>query len=171
MDQASGTADSARMWITSVPAFGPDDVGVVLGVDAGSAEPAERMTGVLLNRGHEGEEGVFYLLPFDLCARYERAGDRLAVSVLALRETLAGDLADHPGALHTHLAGLPSDPADADRVVLLRREIVTDFVPPERGGEKMPVLLLHHEGTATSLTELLAQSARGEAGIAVLRGE
>lgn len=158
---------SPRIWITDVPPFGPEETGVLLGVDVTSEDPGERMVCVLLNRGHEGEEGVFYLLPFDLSARYERDGDRLSVSVLASRQVLAADLADRTDTLHEHLAALATDPADDDRVILLRRTLVTDFVPPERDGVKQPVLLVDHVGPAT-LVELFAQFHEGEAGFAVL---
>ncbi|MFI1016182.1 hypothetical protein [Streptomyces sp. NPDC020965] len=166
--------DSARAWISAIPPFGPDDVGVLLSLDLTSRDPGERMVAVLLNRGHEGEEGVFSLLPFDLSARYERTGGRLAVSVLASRQVLVDDLAgdtdDDRAALRAHLAGLPRDAADDDRVTLLRRELVTDFVPAERDGVKQPVLLIDHPGPAP-LAELLSGFERGESGIAVLNAD
>ncbi|GAA3787443.1 hypothetical protein ACFS5L_05220 [Streptomyces phyllanthi] len=162
--------DSARMWITAVPPFGPDDAGVLLAVDVTSGDPGERMVSMLLNRGHEGAEGVFHLLPFDLSARYRRNGDRLAVSVTASREILAHDLADRPDDLGEHLAGLPHDAGDDDRVTLLCREIATDFVPAERDGAKQAVLLIDHVGPA-SLGELFSRFGEGEASIAVLHAD
>ncbi|MFF5087881.1 hypothetical protein [Streptomyces niveus] len=160
--------DSARMWITPVPALDPDggEPAVLLGHDYASRDAGERAISRLLDRGHEGEEGVFYLLPFDLSARYERTGDRLAVVVTTSRQLLVkepADLAD--------FADLPVDGADDDRVVLLRREIVTDFVPAEQDGEKQPVLLIDHDGSASSLAELFDRFEAGEAGIAVLNAE
>ncbi|MFI6693860.1 hypothetical protein ACIBLA_19280 [Streptomyces sp. NPDC050433] len=135
--------DSARMWITTVPGLDPDGGPVVLlGHDHTSQETGRRMISQLLDRGHEDEEGVFYLLPFDLSARYERDGDRLAVVI---------STSGHPD-------------------TLLRRVIVTDFVPAERDGEKQPVLLIDDDGSA-SLPELLARFAEGEAGIAVLNAD
>ncbi|WP_199564921.1 hypothetical protein [Spongiactinospora rosea] len=162
--------DSARMWITAVPPFGPDDIGVLLALDLTSQDPGERMVSVLLNRGHEGEEGVFYLLPADLSARYERTGERLAVSLTASRKVLDHDLADQADSLRDHLAGLPSDDADDDRVTLLRRELVTDFVPAVVDGEKQAVLLIDHAGPAP-LDELLSEFDQGEASLAVLYAE
>lgn len=162
--------DSPGIWITAVPAFDPDDIGVLLALDEGSADPGERMVSVLLNRGHEGEEGVFYLLPHDLSARYERTGDRLAVSLMASRQVLLHDLADHPGGLAEQLADLPCDAADEDRVALIRREIATDFVPAEVDGDKQAVLLIDHAGPAV-LEELFARFDEGEAGIAVLNAD
>ncbi|MFF0227322.1 hypothetical protein [Streptomyces sp. NPDC004629] len=162
--------DSPSIWITAVPPFGPEETGVLLSVDVTSEDPGERMVSVLLNRGHEGEEGVFYLLPFDLSARYERSGDRLSVSIRASRQVLAADLADRTDGLHEHLAALAADPADDDWVILLRRALVTDFVPPERDGVKQPVLLIDHTGPAT-LAELFAQFHEGEAGFAVLNAD
>lgn len=162
--------DSARMWITTVPALDGDGPGVLLGHDHTSQDPGERLIARLLDRGHEGEEGVFYLLPFDLSARYERTGDRLAVVVTTSRQVLAQQQADHPPLADlTDLAGDTADTGD-DRVILLRREIVTDFVPAEQDGEKQPVLLIDHDGSA-GLPELFAQFDEGEAGLAVLRAD
>ncbi|MET9552537.1 hypothetical protein [Streptomyces sp. NPDC006645] len=162
--------DSARMWITPVPALDPDGPpAVLLGHDSASRDAGERMISRLLDRGHEGEEGVFYLLPFDLSARYERTGDRLAVVVTTSRQLLARDGADP--AEPAGPGEFPGDGVDGDRVVLLRREIVTDFVPAEQGGEKQPVLLIDHDGSAASLAELFDRFDEGEAGIAVLNAE
>ncbi|MFE5663069.1 hypothetical protein ACFQ7W_03895 [Streptomyces niveus] len=162
--------DSARMWITPVPALDPDgEPAVLLGHDCASRDAGERAISRLLDRGHEGEEGVFYLLPFDLSARYERTGDRLAVVVTTSGQLLVKEPADLADL--TDFAELPVDGADDDRVVLLRREIVTDFVPAEQDGEKQPVLLIDHDGSAASLAELFDRFAAGEAGIAVLNAE
>ncbi|MET4923114.1 hypothetical protein P3L51_12270 [Streptomyces sp. PSRA5] len=162
--------DSARMWITPVPVLDLDGPAVLLGHDRTSQDAGERMVSLLLDRGHEGEEGVFHLLPFDLSARYERTGERLAVVVSTSREVLTRDLAECADPSYGHLADLPGDAGDDDRVVLLRRECVTDFVPAERGGQKQPVLLVDHDGPA-SLAELFARFDEGEAGIAVLNAD
>ncbi|MFE3587608.1 hypothetical protein ACFXOY_08790 [Streptomyces niveus] len=162
--------DSARMWITPVPALDPDgEPAVLLGHDCASRDAGERAMSRLLDRGHEGEEGVFYLLPFDLSARYERTGDRLAVVVTTSRQLLVKEPADLADL--ADFAALPVDGADDDRVVLLRREIVTDFVPAEQDGETQPVLLIDHDGSAASLAELFDRFDAGEAGIAVLNAE
>ncbi|MEV8364429.1 hypothetical protein [Streptomyces niveus] len=161
---------SARMWITPVPALDPEgEPAVLLGHDCASRDAGERAISRLLDRGHEGEEGVFYLLPFDLSARYERTGDRLAVVVTTSGQLLVKEPADLADL--TDFAELPVDGADDDRVVLLRREIVTDFVPAEQDGEKQPVLLIDHDGSAASLAELFDRFEAGEAGIAVLNAE
>lgn len=61
--------DAEQMWFTVVPALedGEDEAAelVVIAVDPASGDPGQRVMGTLLDRGHEGEEGVFYLLPFD----------------------------------------------------------------------------------------------------------
>lgn len=169
--------DSARMWITTVPALDGDEPLVLLGHDHTSQDPGERMISLLLDRGHEGEEGVFHLLPFDLSARYERTGDRLAVVVTTSRQVLAQQSADRPD--HTDFSHVTADHVIADhvtadtgddRIALLRREIVTDFVPAERDGEKQPVLLIDHDGSA-GLPELFARFDEGEAGLAVLHAD
>jgi len=45
--------DSARVWISTIPSLDPDAQGVILDLDHASSDPAERMTCVLLNRGHQ----------------------------------------------------------------------------------------------------------------------
>jgi len=114
---------------------------------------------------------VFYLLPQDLSARYERRGERLSVSLPAHRDVLADDLTSHPAALRAHLAELPRDPLHEDRVVLVRRETVTDFVPAERDGEHQPVVLIDHVGGPVVLTELVGLFENHEASVAVVAAE
>ncbi|MFJ6655688.1 hypothetical protein ACIQNG_04895 [Streptomyces sp. NPDC091377] len=161
--------DAPRIWISPVPSLDPDFEEVILALDHASTDPGERMVSVLLNRGHEGEEGVFYLLQEDLAARYERTGGQLAVSVLARRDLLTRDLDAHPEDLRERLLALPPDPVDGERVVLMRRALDTDFEPAERDGERQPVLLLDHVAGPASPATLLALFARGEAGLAVVR--
>ncbi|MFF7474149.1 hypothetical protein [Streptomyces sp. NPDC008092] len=167
---------SARMWISEIPSLDPDTREVILDLDRTSADPAERMACLLLDRGHEGEAGVFYLLPEDLSARYERTGNRLSVSLLARRDVLAQDLAARPAALRAHLDRLPRDPLHDERVVLVRRETVTDFVPAERDGFQQPVVLIDHDaghdagvgGGPDALPGLVSLFERHEAGIVVV---
>ncbi|MFJ5231846.1 hypothetical protein ACIQBJ_18360 [Kitasatospora sp. NPDC088391] len=158
--------DSSRMWITAVPPLGPEDVGVLLAVDGGSAEPGERAACRLLALGHEGEEGVLYLLPFDLAARYARAGDRLVVTLVAPLGVLDGVLDGEPAGA----AGADTFTEDgAEWAVLLRRELVTDFVPEEQDGEKQAVLLIERTGAGDASPDaLFALFEAGETGIAVL---
>jgi hypothetical protein len=162
--------DATRMWITSVPAFGPEDVGVLLGLDLDSREPGERIVSDLLDRGHEGEEGVFYLLPFDLAARCARRGDRLAVELFTSVEVLAQGQDHRTGELHVHVAGVLAGAGPDGHVTLLRREIVTDVDPVRRDGTPQGVLLADHQGP-TTLPELLARLAAGDASLAVLNAE
>ncbi|SFY45174.1 hypothetical protein [Streptomyces atratus] len=157
---------SAELWIGAVPSLGPGGRDVFLGLGSHADEPGARLARLLLDRGHEGEEGVFYLLPEDLAARYERTGDRLAVTLLA------HSLRARPEEGRVLPGALPSDPLDADRVVLLRRELTTGFVPVEQGGEFQPVLLVDHTaGPDAGPEELIALFEQGEAGIAVLNAE
>ncbi|MFD8480004.1 hypothetical protein [Kitasatospora sp. NPDC059673] len=154
--------DSSRMWITAVPPFGPDEIGVLLALDGESADSGEQAALRLLDRGHEGEEGVFYLLPFDLSARYTRTGDRLAVALVAPRAVLDEELVGAGGQL--------GEGAD-EWVTLLRRELVTDFEPVEQDGEKQAVLLIDHLGPVRTLDELFARFEAGDSGIAVLNAQ
>ncbi|MFF9573029.1 hypothetical protein [Streptomyces sp. NPDC014685] len=163
---------SAELWIGAVPSRGPGGRDVFLGLGSHADEPGARLARLLLDRGHEGEEGVFYLLPEDLAARYERTGDRLAVTLLARRDVLAHSLRARPEEGRMLPGALPSDPHDADRIVLLRRELTTGFVPVEQGGEFQPVLLVDHTaGPDAGPEELIALFEEGEAGIAVLNAE
>ncbi|MFD4371951.1 hypothetical protein [Streptomyces sp. NPDC058486] len=160
---------SAGMWICPFPPVDPDARGVVLAVDHLSADPGERMVCALLGRGHEGQEGVFYLLPYDLTARYRRNGDRLAVTLLAPRDVVAADLAERTDGLRDHLDALPRDPLDAGRVALLHRETVTDFVPAAEGEERQAVLLVDHVGGGpVGPAKLTALFEKGEASVAVV---
>ncbi|MFD7575839.1 hypothetical protein ACFV6U_35830 [Streptomyces sp. NPDC059810] len=169
---ADGARDFPRMWIGAVPSLDPEGQEVILDLDQAAAEPGERLALLLLNRGHEGEEGVFYLLRDDLSARYERTAGRLTVTLLARREVLAHDLRSHPEEVRAELDALAADPLDADRVVLLHRGLSTGFVPAARDGEWQPVLLLDHAGGPVSgpcgLPALLALFERGEASLAVV---
>ncbi|MFJ6518505.1 hypothetical protein ACIQJ4_09670 [Streptomyces filamentosus] len=163
-----------RMWIRPFPPVEPDSEGVVLAVDHLSADPGERMVGVLLGRGHEaGGEGVFLLLPTDLTARYRRTGDRLSVTLLAPRSVLAADLAGRTDGLRDHLDTLPADALDPDRVALLHREAVTGFVPATSpdGDERQPVLLVDHTGGAPGPDDLTALFEEGGASVAVVAAE
>ncbi|MET9346463.1 hypothetical protein [Streptomyces termitum] len=158
--------DSARLWTGTLPTLDPDAVEVFLAVDLLSADPAERLAGALLARGHEGEEGVFHLLPDDLTARYLRTGDRLSVTLVSHRAVVAACAADRDDVPDP--AALAADPLDPDRVVLLRRETVTGFVPAVRDGEHQPVLLVEHAGGTLAPADLPGLFERGEAGVFVV---
>ncbi|MFK0189455.1 hypothetical protein [Kitasatospora sp. NPDC090308] len=152
--------------ITAVPPFGAADVGVLLSVDTASAEPGERAVRGLLGHGHEGEEGVHHLLPHDLAARYARAGDRLAVTLVTTRAVLVRRLAEQPDLL-AEFADIPTEGGDA-WLPLRRREPATDFVPADRDGEARAVLLIDHPGPVASPEALPAGFEAGESGLAVL---
>ncbi|BAJ27754.1 MULTISPECIES: hypothetical protein [Kitasatospora] len=161
---------SPGIWITAVPPLDPAATSVLIAVDTTSADPGEQAVNALLGYGHEGEEGVFHLLPDDLSARYTRTPGRLAVTLVTHRAVLTRLLAEHP-ALSAEFAGRVDRGDGDDWVPLLRRELATDFVPAERDGEPQPVLLVDHPGpaaTIASAAEPLAAFAAGEAGIAVL---
>lgn len=135
-----------RMWIDTVPPLDPDTREVILDLDRTSTDPAERLVHQLLDRGHEGEAGVFYLLPDDLAASYGRTGDRLTVTVSTHRDVLTRDLDAYGDELRPAVDGLLRAPHDGEHIVLLRRETVTDFVPAEQDGQPQPVLLIEHAG-------------------------
>ncbi|MFJ8493841.1 hypothetical protein ACIRBZ_36700 [Streptomyces sp. NPDC094038] len=94
------------------------------------------------------------------------------MSLLARRDVLAQDLAPHPAALRAYLDRLPRDPLDDGRVVLVRRETVTDFVPAGRDGFQQPVLLIDHSvehgDGPVALPGLVGLFERQEAGVVVV---
>jgi hypothetical protein len=150
--------DSPRLWITPFAPLDAERPEVLLALDRTSTDPGEQTACALLDRGHEGEEGVFYLLAEDLSARYARTRGRLDVTLLTGR--------DHPV---RDLAALEPDPLDPTRAVLLRRSVATDFRPAEDDGEPQPVLLVDHVDPVGSPADLAALFTRGEAGVAVVR--
>lgn len=161
-------SDAEQMWVTAVPPFGPDGVGVLLAIDLHTREPGERIVARLTGRGHEGRAGVFHLLPDDLWARYERTGDRLAVSVQAWPAAVEQEVRED-GALRTALAALRGEAAGDGRITLLRREIATDFVPEsDHGGSQAVLLVEHGQPGPAALAELFAAFGRGEASFAVV---
>ncbi|MEU4567548.1 hypothetical protein [Micromonospora sp. NPDC023956] len=179
--------DSVRMWVTALPPSEPGEVNIVLGVDTRGGVD-ERLACDLFNYGHEGEEGVFYLLPMDLWARVEVTGDRLAVRLVTSPErvTEAGRHRDEE--FRRAVADLAREELPDGRVTVLRREIRIDpaalagqvgLLPgpghraelgPEGepcGDDLRPVLVLDHVGPAT-LDQLRTALADGEAGVLVV---
>ncbi|WP_157870044.1 MULTISPECIES: hypothetical protein [unclassified Streptomyces] len=66
------------------------------------------------------------------------------MTLLARRDVLTHDLGSAPEDVRASLDALPPDPLGAGRLVLLTRELTTDFHPAEQDGEPQPVLLLEH---------------------------
>ncbi|XVS60964.1 hypothetical protein ACQPYE_21915 [Actinosynnema sp. CA-299493] len=159
--------DAEQMWITAVPALEDGEADeaelVLIGIDPTSDDPGQRVVDMLLDRGHEGEEGVFYLLPFDLGVRCERVADRLAVLLLTSPEVYDRMVREHRDDLAVHLRDAPL--VDGG-VLLLRREITTDFDPATDDGDR-PVVLLLREGRAAE-PDLFSAFDEGEAALAVL---
>ncbi|MEV6521304.1 hypothetical protein AB0M43_05070 [Longispora sp. NPDC051575] len=160
-------SDEAQMWITAVPAFGPEDVGVLLGVDLEADDPGQRMVAALLDRGHEGEEGVFYLLPDDLTAHYDRRGDRLVVRLLASAEVIDQVRSGRDEAFAASVADLWGAEVFLDRVTLVRREVESDFEPGAGPDGKQAVLLVDTAGP-TTLPAVFGAFEEGEAGFTVV---
>lgn len=162
--------DAEQMWATVVPT--PEDDAddaaelVVIAVDPRSSDPGQRVVDTLLDRGHEGEEGVFYLLPFDLGMRYERTGDRLSVLLLTSPEVLDHMVSNYRQDLVADAAALRDAPLVDGGVLLLRRELDTDFDPTTEEGDQ-PVVLLVQEGPATE-QDLFSAFDEGEAALAII---
>ncbi|MFC5053395.1 hypothetical protein [Saccharothrix xinjiangensis] len=166
--------DAEQMWITVVPALEDDDTDeedqaelVVLAIDPSPDDPAQQVLDVLMDRGHEGEEGVFYLLPFDLGVRYERDGDRLAVLLLTTPGLLDDTVSARGGELVAATASLRAAPLVEDGVLLLRREVVTDFDPATEDGDEQPLVLLFQDGPAWE-ADLFSAFDAGEGSLGVI---
>jgi hypothetical protein len=162
--------DAEQMWVTVVPAIedGEEDGAelVVIGIDPGSDDPAQRVVDILMNRGHEGEEGVFYMLPFDLGVRYERLDGRLGVLLLASPVVFDDMVQKHGRDLAESSAALRAAPLVEGGVLLLRRELPTDFDPATEYGDQ-PVVVLAQSGPAAEAS-LFASFEEGEASLAVV---
>ncbi|NUT46142.1 MAG: hypothetical protein HOV94_02310 [Saccharothrix sp.] len=162
--------DAEQMWTTVMPTLGEDGFDgtehVLIGVDATSGDPGARVVDVLLDRGHEGEDGVLYMLPFDLGARYERDGDRLTVLVLTSPAVFDQMVPERGDDLVAAAAPLRAAPLVEDGVLLLRREIVTDFDPATADGDQA-VVLLAQAGPAAE-ADLFAAVHREEAALVIL---
>ncbi|MFT7841211.1 hypothetical protein Q5530_34185 [Saccharothrix sp. BKS2] len=173
--------DAEQMWVAVVPAFDEDEdedgdgagTGeggeaelVVIGIDPTADDPGQWVVNALMDRGHEAEECVFYLLPFDLGMRYERAGDRLGVLLLTSPGAFDEVVPKYGEELVAAAAHLRAAPLVDGGVPLLRREIATGFDPAtEEGGQ--PVVLLVREGPAAG-ADLFSAFEEGEAALAVV---
>ena len=109
---------------------------------------------------------MFYLLPFDLGLRYERGGDRLGVLVLTSPEVLDNMVPNYGAELAAATAPLRDAPLVDGGVVLLRRELATDFDPAATEGDQ-PVVLLIQDGPAAE-SDLFSAFTAGEAALAVI---
>jgi hypothetical protein len=179
--------DSVRMWVTAVPAVGPDEVNIVLGVDTRGGVD-EQLAGALFNYGHEGEEGVFYLLPGDLRARAEVVDDRLVVRLVTSAQRITEAVRHLDEEFRRIVTGLALEELPDGRVTVLRREIVIDAaavadqvgllpgpghraaLSPEGdpcGDQLRPVLAIDHDGPAT-LEQLVAALGDDEASVMVV---
>ncbi|MEU5720248.1 hypothetical protein ABZ783_00260 [Micromonospora sp. NPDC047738] len=179
--------DSARMWIAAVPPAAPDELNIVLGLDTRGG-PDERVACDLFGYGHEGEEGVFYLLPDDLRATVELTCSRLGVRLVTRPQRMAESLVEHGVEFRRSAADVANETIDGGQVTVLYREIDIDVDalaaypgllpgPDHRpamtedgevvGGGLRPVLCLDHAGPAT-LPELLDSYRAGEGSIIVL---
>ena len=118
----------------------PDETHIVFGIDCSEqAEAGERAVSLLLGSSMEGDEGVFYLLPQDLCYEATRSGGNVTVDLLTLAAT--GDA--HPD---------QPDPAGLDWVTVLSATLPFPEDAPLPGP---PLVLIDHEGVI-SLDDLLA---------------
>ncbi|ONI92838.1 hypothetical protein ALI22I_01560 [Saccharothrix sp. ALI-22-I] len=162
--------DAEQMWTTTMPLAddeADDPELVLIGIDPTTGDPGQRVVDLLLDRGHEGEEeGVFYLLPYDLGVRYERDGDRLRVLLLTSPAVFDEMVPKRGGDLVVAVAPLRAAPLVEGGVLLLRREITTDFDPATEHGDQ-PVVLLFQQGPAAE-ADLFSAVRRGAGALAIV---
>lgn len=153
----------------------PEETHIVLGIDCGERnEIGERVVSLLLNSSMEGDEGVFYLLPGDLCYQATRSGGLVTVELLTTltmltsritldgadreRAEAAGLIPRHaqPPAAAVHAAledGAPiADDAPVEWVAVLSAAIP---FPEDAALPEPPIVVIDHEGVV-GLDELLA---------------
>jgi hypothetical protein len=146
----------------------PDDTHIVVGIDC--SEPtgiAERVVSLLLNSSMEGDEGVFYVLPYDLCYEMARTAEFVAVNLLTPLTTLTGkgalEAADWerakaagivPGYARQRetLGTAPTDDTPIEWITVLSATIPFPEDDPLPGP---PLVVIDHEGVV-GLDELLA---------------
>jgi hypothetical protein len=156
-------------WIRNqVDPEAPDDTHIVIGIDY--SEPTEigdRAVSLLLNSSMEGDEGVFYVLPYDLCYNITRSAGVVTVDLLTPLTTLTAkgtlDLADWDrakaaGLIPQHarqretVGAAPNDDAPIEWITVLSATIP---FPEDAALPGPPLVLIDHEGVA-GLDELLA---------------
>ena len=145
----------------------PDETNVVLGIDRSArAEFGERVVSLLLNYGMEGDEGVFHLLPHDLCCQVTRSGGLVTVDLLTTlikltwKTTLDGAEWDKAKALglipHDAQRRSFDDPVPGDDDPVTWVTVLSAAIPFPEDAEPPapPIVLIDHEGV-TGFDELL----------------
>jgi hypothetical protein len=119
----------------------PDETHIVIGVDCSErGEIGERVVSQLLSSAMEGDEGVFYLLPHDLCYEVTRSGGVVTVGLLTQSLDDADDAPDD------------DDDAPIEWVTVLSATIP---FPEDAGIPEPPIVVIDHEGVV-GLDELVA---------------
>ena len=146
----------------------PDETHLVLGIDCSEqTEIGERVVSLLLNSSMEGDEGVFYLLPYDLCYEVTRSGGFVTVglatplTMLTSKGMLEGadyERAEAAGLIPQHAR--PRDAADAgpgDDAAIEWVTVLSATIPfPENAAlPGPPIVVIDHEGVV-GLDELVA---------------
>ena len=156
----------------------PDDTHIVVGIDCSEpTEIAERVVSLLLNSSMEGDEGVFYVLPYDLCYEMARTADLVTVNLLTPLTTLTAkgtleatdwDRAKAAGLIPQHarqrdaVGAAPTDDTPIEWITVLSATIPFPEDAPLPGP---PLVVIDHEGVV-GLDELLA--AIPESGIQIV---
>jgi hypothetical protein len=141
----------------------PEATHIVLGIDCGEqAGIGERLVSRLLAYAMEGDEGVFYLLPQDLCYQAARSGELVTVELLSTHAALKGAL--EPADWEPAAALIPGlrQAADTDWITVLSATIP---LPEKAALPGPPIAVIDHDGV-TGLDELLA--ALPESGVHVV---
>jgi hypothetical protein len=147
----------------------PDEAHTVVGIDCGErSEIGERVVSQLLNSAMEGDEGVFYLLPHDLCYEVTRSGGVVTVDLLTTltmltskstldgadreRAIAAGLISHHEQSRETADDAPGDDDAPIEWVTVLSATIP---FPEDATLPGPPIVLIDHEGVV-GLDELVA---------------
>ena len=146
----------------------PDETHIVLGIDCSEqTEIGERVVSLLLNYSMEGDEGVFYLLPSDLCYEATRSDGVVTVELLTTVTALtskgtlgatdweqakAAGLIPQHAQPQTAVGVAPSEDAPIEWATVLSATIP---LPEHTALPGPPIVVIDHEGVV-SLDELLA---------------
>ncbi len=166
-------------WIRDrIDSDAPDDTHIVVGIDYSElAEIGERVVSRLLNSSMDGDEGVFYVLPYDLCYEVTRSAGVVTVDLLTPLTTLTAkgtleaadwERAKAAGLIPQHarqrdaVGAAPNDDALLEWVTVLSATIP---FPKDAALPGPPLVVIDHEGVV-GLDELLA--AIPESGIQIV---
>jgi hypothetical protein len=178
--------EQARMaWIRDqVNPDAPEETHIVIGIDCSvQATIGDRVVSQLLNSGMEGEEGVFYLLPQDVCYTATRSAGFVTIDLVTTlarlnsKGTLVGtdrERAEAAGLIPRDALARVAVGAEWDEGAESDEDAAIEWVtvlsatipfPEDAALPGPPIVLIDHEGVA-GLDELVASIP--EAGVCIV---